>query len=157
MFLVISGSDYAQLRPETRADLLACLGQQTMAAEPLASPASEEPSPAAEGIDVEDLVDLTPDQAADLVNGIQQQSVDGLRIFAEHGPIIDAHLLNNVGITNYAHFRGRVTKRMHTVTRNKNACLLRWDDWQWSDDGKKTLLSGRYAVTTTTYRSLRQC
>jgi hypothetical protein len=155
MFLVLSGADYAQLRPETQADLLARFGQQTIAAEPLASPAPQETIPDAEGFNFEDVVDLTPAQVAAFVDGIHQQTVDGLRMFAEHGPIIDAHLLDGVGITNYSHFQGRVTKRTRTITGNKKACLFGWDEWKWSEDGK-TLLSGRYAVTSTTYGSLRE-
>jgi hypothetical protein len=81
--------------------------------------------------------------------------IDEAHLFAENGPIIDAHLLDGVGITNYGHFQGRVTKRTRTITGNKKACLFGWDEWKWSEDGK-TLLSGRYAVTATTYGSLRQ-
>jgi hypothetical protein len=156
MYLVLTSEDCARLRPETIADLIAQAVSRSMALETSTTPAPRaETVPGADDIDMHDVVDLTPDQVAEFMDGIHQQTVDGLRVFAENGSVIDARLLNAVGITNYSHFQGRVTKRTRTVTRKKRAFLIGWDNnWEW--DENNILLSGRYAVTPVTYQSLRK-
>jgi hypothetical protein len=163
MHLVLSLADLDRLRPDSRADVLACLG--------LPTPTQDAPKPLAQAPQVDDeqsgladfdfdddVVDLTPDQAADFVKGISPETVAGLRVFAAHGPVIDVTLLNGAGITNYTHFQGRLSKRTRTITGKKHAVLLvtpQEDDWLWDEQGL-TLLSGRYAVSMQTCRSLRQ-
>src|SRR5207302_7489410 len=110
--LILTSDDCKRLAPETLAALLTQLKSQAP------TPVAPEALPEADEFDMVDVVDLTRDQVAQFVEGIHEQTVNGLRIFAEHGPVIDAHLLDQVGITNYAHFQGRVTKRTRTVTRN---------------------------------------
>lgn len=155
MYLILTDVDLRGLKPETRADLFASVSPVPMNLPANTAPPATAPVPGAKGIDdMRDVVDLTPEQVATFVDGIHQQTIDGLRVFAEHGPVIDAHRLDEVGITNYSHFQGRVTKRTRTVTGNKDAYLFGWDEWEWEDD--TTLTSGRYAVTETTYRSLRK-
>ena len=100
--------------------------------------------------DFEDVVDLTPGQMEEFMAGCSGETIAGLRIIAEHGPVINAKLLDKAGIENYGHFQGRVTKRTRTVTKNKDAYLFTWDDWQAAPDGV-----GHYAVSPTTFRSLR--
>lgn len=58
--------------------------------------------------DFEDVVDLTPGQIEEFMEVCSEQTIAGLRVFAEHGPVIRAKLLNEAGIENYGHFQGRV-------------------------------------------------
>lgn len=100
--------------------------------------------------DFEGVVDLTPGQVEEFMEGCSEQTIAGLRIFAEHGPVIRAKLLNKVGIENYGHFQGSVTKRTRTVTGERKAYLFAWDDWTEHSDQV-----GYYAITPATHRSLR--
>ena len=60
---------------------------------------------------------------------------------------------NEAGIENYGHFQGRVTKRTRTITGDKHAFLFTWDDWNDGENAERGY--GHYAVTDTTFRSLR--
>jgi hypothetical protein len=71
-------------------------------------------------------------------------------VIAEHGPVIHAKLLNDVGIENYGSFQGGVTKRTRTITGDSEACLFAFDDWSEAEEGV-----GHFAVTKNTFRSLR--
>lgn len=105
----------------------------------------------AEGFEWDDVVNLTPGQVEEFMAGCSLKTIAGLRVVAEHGPVIRASLLNHAGIDNYGHFQGRITSRARTVTGNRNAFLVTWDDW----DSEENAGIGRYAVTAKTYRSLR--
>ncbi|WP_225008350.1 hypothetical protein [Novosphingobium percolationis] len=82
--------------------------------------------------------------------GCSDKTIAGLKVFAEHGPIIQAKLLTAIGIEKIGHFQGRVTQRTRTVTGDENAFLFAWDNWEEVGEGE-----GQYAVTPTTFRSLR--
>lgn len=143
MQLVLTTEDLSSLSDATRAELAAKLFQKQRAV-PFDLPAGFE----ADGF--ESVVDLTPGQVEEFMKACAPETVAGLKVFAEHGPVIHADLLGQAGITNYAHFQGRVTKRTRTVTGDKTAFLFTWDDWSAHDDG-----IGLYAITPTTLRSLR--
>lgn len=100
--------------------------------------------------DFEDVVDLTPGQMEDFMAGCSAETVAGLKIIAENGPVIHASQLDAAGIDNYGHFQGRVTKRTRTITGNRDAYLFTWDDWTQQPGGV-----GHYVVTPATFRSLR--
>lgn len=143
MYIVLTSDDFTALSPSTRAELLA-----TLSAKPRVDP-SEFP----EGFtadDFEGVVDLTPGEIENFMEGCSDQTIAGLKVFAKNGPVIHANLLDVAGIDNYGHFQGRVTKRTRTVTGDKDAFLFAWDNWQEVPHG-----IGRYAVTKATYRSLR--
>lgn len=141
MKLTLNESDLSRLSAAARAELAALLFPKQEASLP-------------EGFDIddfEDVVDLTPEQVDEFMQGCAEVTIDGLRIIAEHGPAIHASLLDEAGIENYGHFQGSVTKRTRTVTKVKGAFLFAWDDWHKAPNG-----IGRYAVTDVTFRSLRQ-
>ena len=143
MFIVLTKEDFNSFSPSTRAELLASLSSK-----PKASP-GELPV----GFDKDDfdgVIDLSSDQIEEFMAGCSDETIAGLKVFAEHGPVIHAKLLDDAGIENYGHFQGRVTKRTRTVTGDKEAYLFAWDDWHSAEDG-----IGQYAVTPTTFRSLR--
>lgn len=141
MHIVLTENDLSKLKPSSRADILARLF-------PSATISSQD-TPA--GFEWDDVVDLTPGEVETFMEGCSQETIAGLRIIAEHGPIIRASLLEQAGIDNYGHFQGRVTKRTRTVTGDRHAFLFTWDDWQ-SEQNQGV---GHYAVTATTHRSLR--
>lgn len=143
MQLVLTTEDLSSLSDATRAELTAKLFQKRRAV------AIELPAGFEED-DFENVVDLTPGQIEEFMKTCAPETVAGLKVFAEHGPVIHADLLGRAGIVNYAHFQGRVTKRTRTVTGDKTAFLFGWDDWSIHDSG-----IGYYAITPTTLRSLR--
>jgi hypothetical protein len=63
-----------------------------------------------------------PGQIESFMEGCSEKTVAGLRVIAEHGPVIHAKLLNDVGIENYGSFQGGVTKRTRTITGDSEAC-----------------------------------
>jgi hypothetical protein len=143
MLIVLTKEDIITLSPSARAELMA-------ASFPKAHFNSTDFPPGFDADDFEDVVELTPGQVEEFIEGCSEQTVAGLKVIAEHGPAIHASLLDEVGIENYAHFQGRVTKRTRTVTKDKDAFLFGWDDWSEQPSGV-----GHYAVTQATFRSLR--
>ncbi len=143
MYLVITDKELSKFSPSTRAELMA-------AAFPKAYVDPSDFPPGFGEDDFEDVVDLTPGQVEEFMNGCADVTVAGLKIIAENGPKIHASLLDEAGIENYGHFQGSVTKRTRTITKNKSAFLFAWDNWQDAADGV-----GHYAVTQATFRSLR--
>ena len=145
MQITINDIDFSKLKPATRQDIVAVL---------LSGTAPAIPEYDMEGFDWDEVVDLTPDEVEEFIEGCSEQTIAGLRIIAEHGPVIAANLLNEAGIENYGHFQGRVTKRTRTVTGDKKAYLFTWDDWQSEANAERGY--GHYAVTEKTFRSLRR-
>lgn len=141
MQITLNQSDLSKLKPETVADLISVLLPRPE------TPVVEGP----EGFDWEGVVNFTAKDVENFVSGCSDQTIDGLRLIAQHGPVIHTSLLDSVGITNYGSFQGSCTKRARTVSGNKEAYLLSWDEWEASEDGD----SGNYAVSNTTYQSLR--
>lgn len=145
MLVTLTAADFGKLKASTRQELLMLLNE--------AAPA---PTPAptyGEGFDWDDVVNLNPDQVAEFIDGCSEQTVAGLKILAERGPVIEAKLLREVGIHNYGHFQGRTTKRARTITGDRHAFLLTWDDWDSEENTARGY--GSFAVTETTFRSLR--
>ena len=145
MMIVLTDTDLSKLKQSSRADIMSVLLRSTAAAMP--------PQNQAEGFEWDEVVDLTPDQVEEFMQGCSQQTVAGLKVIAEHGPVIAANLLQEAGIENYGHFQGRVTKRTRTVTGDKSAFLFTWDYWSEGENAERGY--GHYAVTDTTFRSLR--
>ena len=145
MMIVLNEKDITSLKPSTRADLMAFLLRSTAAPTP--------PQNHAEGFEWDEVVDLAADKVAEFMQGCAEQTVAGLKVIAEHGPVIAANLLQEAGIENYTHFQGRITKRTRTITGDKHAFLFTWDDWGSGENAERGY--GHYAVTDTTFRSLR--
>lgn len=143
MHIVLTANEISSFSPSTRAELMALVF-------PKAPPAQ---TGFPEGFDADDfdsVVDLTPGQIEEFMQGCSERTIAGMRIIAEHGPKIHAALLDAAGIENYGHFQGSVTKRTRTITGDKDAFLFAWDNWPEQPEG-----IGHYAVTQATYRSLR--
>ena len=145
MKIVIDQHDFSKLRPATRQDIIS-----TLLSSAAASPSSPNHP---EGFEWDERVDLTPDQVVEFMRKCHPTTIAGLKVIAEHGPVIAANLLEEAGIDNYGHFQGTVTKRTRTITGNKHAYLFTWDDWSIGENAERGY--GNYAVTETTLRSLR--
>jgi hypothetical protein len=143
MYIVLTKDDLNSFSPAVRAELLASVFSKP-------KPPLNGVPPGFDQDDFEDVVDLTPGDVEEFMEGCAPETVAGLKVFAEHGPVIHASLLDAAGIENYGHFQGRVTKRTRTITKDKNAFLFAWDDWPNAPGGV-----GHYAVTQETFRSLR--
>ncbi len=143
MQIVLTKDDFTSFSPSTRAEILAYLTSK-----PKVNPGQLPTGFTAE--DFENVADLTPGQVEEFMSGCSEKTIAGLKVFAEHGPVIQAKLLNAAGIEKYGHFQGRITQRTRTITEDEDAFLFAWDDWSTVDEGE-----GQYAVTPTTFRSLR--
>ena len=142
MQLVLDEGDISALKPATRADIIATLFRK----------GKHTPTGSDGSVDWTDVVDLSPLQVEEFMKKVSPEYSAGLKIIAEHGPVIKADMLNQTGITNYGHFQGRMTLRTRTVTGDKDAFLFGWDDWgSTENDG-----IGHYGVTDETFRSLRK-
>lgn len=140
MNLILNKEDISKLSPSARAEIAELFFPKVTFALP-------------EGFeehDFEGVVDLTARQIAEFVDGCSDLTIAGLRVFAAHGPCIDAALLHQAGFENLGSFQGAVTKRTRTITKNRDAYLLAYDDWGEYENG-----IGKYAVTQMTYESLR--
>lgn len=143
MQIVLTKDDFTSFSPSTRAEIIAHLTSM-----PKVSIGQLPTGFTAD--DFENVVDLTPGQVEDFMAKCSEKTIAGLKVFAEHGPAIQAKLLNAAGIEKYGHFQGRITQRTRTVTGDANAFLFAWDDWNEAEEGE-----GQYAVTLATFRSLR--
>ena len=85
MMVVLTDTDLSKLKQASRADIMSVLLRSTEAAIPSQNQA--------EGFPWEEVVDLTPDQVEEFVQGCAPQTVAGLKVIAEHGPVIAANLL----------------------------------------------------------------
>lgn len=144
MRVSFSAKEFQSLSRSTQAEILQMISGafQEEPVEPL------DPS-LYKGIDMEGVVDLNLKQVREWMLAASDKTRIGVRLFAEQ-PIVTAQQLIDAGVENISHFQSRTTTRTRTVTGNKNAYLLGWDDWQQVEDNQ-----GRYAVTPTTHRSLR--
>lgn len=153
MKIVIDDHEFANLSPSTRNEILARFQSKAADAAPVPPIAAATDASKYKGIDMNGVADLDDDEVSFWMEAAQEKTRDGLRVVAEHGPVIDAWLLSDAGIENVGHFQSRTTIRTRTVKKNTKTFLFGWDkNWKW--DGKRPV-SGRYAVTETTFRSLR--
>lgn len=151
MMLTISSEEFKLLSPGTQAELRALLEGSISTPR---SPSLGLSQPEFEDFDMEAAADLTPAQVKTWMEAASDKTKLGLRVIAEHGPIVDFKLLTEAGIDNIGQFQSRTTIRTRTVTRDPVARLLTWDEWERGEDG--AWASGRYAVTPITHHSLRK-
>ena len=99
-------------------------------------------------VDTENLEELTLKQIRQWMRGISETVEKGVKIIAEHGPLIEAHRLTEVGI-NIRQFQSATTKRTRKVTGDRETYFLAWNRWNGMDDPH-----GKYAVSPITHQSL---
>jgi len=147
MQILLTSDDFAQLSAGAREEILTRL----LGKEPDAVPSAAPSEPRYKGIDMTNVVHLSYREIRKWMEAASDKTKAGLLVFAERQGVVRAKDLTAAGIDNLAHFQSRTTIRTRTVTGNRDAFLLGWDDWYKVDDGE-----GRYAVTPETCRSLRR-
>ncbi|TVR05815.1 MAG: hypothetical protein EA385_17305 [Salinarimonadaceae bacterium] len=147
MFITLTADDLSSLSLSTKNEILKLAG----AAKEEAPSALAGLGEAYKNIDMTGVADLSYRQVQTWMEAASEKTKLGLRIFAEHGPVVRAQALIDAGIDNTSHFQSRTTIRTRTVTGDKEAYLLGWDDWGQAEENQ-----GRYAVTPLTHASLRQ-
>lgn len=153
MLITLTDNDVRALSPAAQAELIALIAPVSGSR----APALDLDESVFEGFDMEGVVDLTFQQIeAWMQSTTSDKTKQGLRVFAEHGPIVSVDLLYAAGIENIDHFRSRTTMRTRTVTGDKNAFMLGWSEDEWEKDGTGRYVSGHYAVTPTTHHALRR-
>ena len=138
MQITLTIDDLTKLKPSSRADIIRTFFPP------------DRSSSGQDDYDWDDVADLTPGQVEELISGCGEKTTSGLRIIAEHGPVIHASLLDDVEIESYGNFQGGVTRRTRTVTGDRHIRLFAFDNWPDQPDG-----IGHFAVSSTTHRSLK--
>ena len=147
--VVIPHSRFHQLSPSARDEVIGLLLSRPADATPPRTD-TVELDERYRGIDMDCVVDLTLSQVREFSKSASPKTMRGLRVFAEEGPVVSLTTLMAVLEMERRIFQGRTTKRTRTVTGDQDAYLLGWSE-PWPDNG-----DGCYAVTPSTYRSLRQ-
>ena len=139
MMIILSGDDLSRLSPACRQGIFALLGfQADENAFPDESEAGFDGLDAWEGLsneveatryDVKRVIDITPDQAKALLANISEKSRQTLQRFVEGGPVALDELIGDdkpyENLTDLKRsFVGAVTRRLRTVTRNRQATLF---------------------------------
>ncbi|MEG8028996.1 hypothetical protein [Sphingomonas aerolata] len=137
--LVVNKEAFNRLKARTKAELLSVLFDTEMTEDTL----NEE-------FNWEDRVHFSESEIEEFMTTLNADTANGLRAIAEHGPIIHASILDDVGVSDYASFQRSTTRRVRTVTQDSAAFFLAWDDWNEAENRV-----GRYAVTPKTFRSLQ--
>ena len=152
--IVISDSDFGRLSPSTQQELLTLLqGGEGFGALDQDMLEGEEAFP------------LAPREAKELLRGIAPQSKAILRQFCENvrngtGWATIDELMTASGHDSPAGLMKAmpaITRRLRTVTGNKEAWIFDWydEDWEWDRD-RRTWAKGLYFIPSPAIQSLRQ-
>lgn len=150
MNIVLTPNDLAQFSQSARNEIIRRFSNVIGGLPP------ETPNPAPEWREMFDDVhmpgceELTLRQVEQWMRGISGTVDTGVRIIAEHGPVISACLLTDAGV-NIRQFQSATTKRTRKVTGIPDAFFLAWNRWTLTDDP-----ANKYAVTPITHQSLRR-
>lgn len=107
-------------------------------------------SAAYDGIDMQAVEDVTFKHVRRLMTGLSAGVRNGLRIMAQHGPVVRAQLLIDAEISP-RHFQSGTTRRVRALTGDRQAFLLGWDHWSDVESG-----DGRFALSPITHQSLQR-
>lgn len=157
--IVIQLEDLARLSEETRAELLRLFGE----AEPRAAAAAAPPPRRDPEADVP--YPLSVREAKELVRGLSESSRGVLRLFCRRfdGRVGRADLRALLAETGHADSQrlrkaiSGITRRLRTVTGDKQAWLLDWndEDWRW-DPQRRVYTEGEYFIPRPAIVSLCQ-
>ncbi|RPF72142.1 hypothetical protein [Aurantiacibacter spongiae] len=103
-----------------------------------------------EGVHVANLEDITHKYIGRWMERASDEVRAGARVIAEHGPVVNAHQLTELGI-DIRKFQSATTRRTRALTGDRNAYFLAWNNWSGMDDP-----DGKYAVSPITHQSLRR-
>lgn len=147
--IFLTGEDLATFSDATRSEILRHL-QGIVGKMPSRMPQPVPDFPDLyDGINIDHLEDITRKHIQKWMEGLSIPVHNGVRIIAEHGPVIEASALLEADI-NVRHFQSATTRRTRALTGDTKAYFLGWDKWRGMDDP-----DGRYAVSPITHQSLR--
>jgi hypothetical protein len=150
MMIVLTAEDIAAFSISTRNEILRRL-QETVGDMPNLGPSpAPNLSDAYRDIHTSNLEDITFKRVGKWMEGLSDQVRAGVRIIAEHGPVIEARLLREAGI-NVRQFQSATTRRTRAITGDGDAYFLGWNSWLDADDP-----NGKYAVSPITHQSLQR-
>ena len=167
--LVISEEDFARLSPDTRRELLSFFGMEGRlrdgeGATPAASAASHSSGQAWDP-DGDTPYPLQPREAKELIRGLSPSSRAILKTFCQNsdGRVGRAGLEELLGVSGHSDPQRLmkaipgITRRLRTVTNNREAWLIDWfdEDWEW-DDAAKTWTKGVYFIPAPAIQALCQ-
>lgn len=150
MNIILTSDDLASFSQSTRNEVLRHFADMVGGM----PPANPVPAPAwrdqFDDVQMEGCEELNLRQIRQWMRGASATVEQGARIIAEHGPLIEAHLLTDAGL-NIRQFQAATTRRTRTITGIADAYLLAWNRWSGMDDPR-----GKYAVSPITHQSLRR-
>lgn len=167
--LVISEEDFARLSPDTRRELLSFFGME----ERTSGEGGAKPAPQATGQNAGQAWDpdgdtpypLNPREAKELIRGLSPTSRAILKTFCQHsdGKVGRASLEELIEVSGHRDPQRLmkaipgITRRLRTVTNNREAWLIDWfdEDWEWDDAGK-TWIRGAYFIPAPAIQALCQ-
>lgn len=171
--LVISEEDFARLSPDTRRELLSFFGMEDRAAGE--GGAKQAPLPAGQTVgqaagqawdpDGDTPYPLNPREAKELIRGLSPNSRAILKVFCQNsdGRIGRASLEELLAVSGHSDAQRLmkaipgITRRLRTVTNNREAWLIDWfdEDWDW-DDAAKVWNKGAYFIPAPAIQALCQ-
>ncbi len=154
--IVIDVRDLERLSSGAREELLALVGVGGLAA------AAPEGAEGAWNPDGDEPYPLSLREAKALVQGLSESSRGMLRLFCKNsdgkiGRVSMRELLETTGHPDAEHLQksiSGITRRLRTVTGQKEAWLLDWDN-EW-DEERRTYFRSEYFITSPSIRSLGQ-
>lgn len=150
MQIVLTVDDLANLSQPTRSEIIRYFAE-TIGGQPGAVPA---PAPGwtdqFDDIHMSKVEDITFKHVHRWMEGLSDSVRLGVRIIAEHGPVIDARLIAASGI-DIRRFQSATTRRTRALTGDGSAYFLGWNHWTGIADP-----NGKYAVSPITHQSLRR-
>jgi hypothetical protein len=148
--VLLSADDLANLSPATRTEIMRYL-DATVGRSPIAAPLSApEWSNQFSDIHMSNVEDITFKHVHRWMEGLPDSVRLGVRLIAEHGPVIEARLLVASGI-DIRRFQSATTRRTRALTGDGSAYFLGWNHWAGMADP-----NGKYAVSPITHQSLRR-
>ena len=148
--ILLTADDLAAFSDSTRDEILRRLS------EVIGNMPSHTPFPAPTAgdayhdIHASDLEDITFKRIKKWMEGLSDPVRAGVRIIAQHGPVIEARLLREAGI-NVRQFQSATTRRTRALTGDSDAYFLGWNNWLDANDPH-----GKFAVSPITHQSLQR-
>lgn len=148
--IILTADDLASFSDSTRHEILRRL--QTIVADMPSRARCPAPNSgdAYHDIHTSNLEDITSKHMKKWMEGLPNQVRAGVRIIAQHGPVIEARLLREAGI-NVRQFQSATTRRTRAMTGDSDAYFLGWNHWLDADDP-----DGKFAVSPITHQSLQR-
>lgn len=148
--ILLTAHDLAAFTESTRAEILWRLQDTSGNVQIRATFPAPSFSDAYDDIHTSNLEDITFKRMGKWMEGLSDQVRTGVRIIAQHGPVIEANRLREAGI-NVRQFQSATTRRTRAITGDSEAYFLGWNKWLGIDDPQ-----GKFAVSPITHQSLQR-